>query len=497
MMRWILLLAGLVLGGQALAADITVGSKADREGHMLGELFAQTLEHAGFTVDRRFGLGQTIVSWQALKGGEIDVYPEYTGTMAQALFDMPGADIETLRREAERRGVRILKPLGFNNTYALTMKASEARAMGLETISDLATAPSLKLGLSHEFIEREDGWKGLSRAYNLPQVPVGIEHGIAYQAIVDNRIDMTDAYSTDGDLDRLDLMLLKDDRHYFPEYLAVPFVRATLPDKAVDALDQLAGSITDQRMQAMNAAVSADGAGFGQVAHDFLVKQGILEAGSEVAVSTPWSRLGHDLVRHLELTLSALLLAALVGLPLSLAVYRLPKLSRTVLYVAGLLQTIPSIALLALMIPLFGIGVFPAIVALFLYSLLPIVRAAITALLTVDPLLTRVARGMGLTRREQLRHVILPLAAPNLLTGLKTAAVINIGTATLAAFIGAGGLGDPIVTGLSLNNYELVLYGAIPAAMLAIVTELIFEMLERWLIPAHMRGQVATPDNRA
>ena len=241
MMRWILLVVGLLSGMQAMAADITVGSKADREGHMLGELFAQTLEHEGFSVDRRFGLGQTIVSWQALKGGDIDVYPEYTGTMAQALFDMPGADIETLRREAERRGVRVLEPLGFNNTYALTMKASEARALGLETISDLAQAPPLKLGLSHEFIERDDGWKGLSRTYNLPQVPVGIEHGIAYQAIVDDRIDMTDAYSTDGDLDRLNLMLLEDDRHYFPEYLAVPFVRDTLPDKAVDALDQLAG----------------------------------------------------------------------------------------------------------------------------------------------------------------------------------------------------------------------------------------------------------------
>jgi osmoprotectant transport system permease protein len=157
-----------------------------------------------------------------------------------------------------------------------------------------------------------------------------------------------------------------------------------------------------------------------------------------------------------------------------------------VLYVAGLLQTVPSIALLALMIPLFGIGFLPAIVALFLYSILPILRNTITALLTIDPLLRRVAEAIGLTNRQQLRYVLLPLALPNILAGIKTAAVISIGTATLAAFIGAGGLGEPIVTGLALNDTELILQGAIPAAILAIVVELMFEVLERVLVKPHM-----------
>ena len=128
----------------------------------------------------------------------------------------------------------------------------------------------------------------------------------------------------------------------------------------------------------------------------------------------------------------------------------------------------------------------PAIVALFLYSLLPILRNTVTALVTIDPVLKRVAEAIGLTRREQLRHVLLPMALPNILAGIRTAAVISIGTATLAAFIGAGGLGEPIVTGLALNDTGLILQGALPAAGLAILVELFFELLERLLVKPHM-----------
>ena len=138
------------------------------------------------------------------------------------------------------------------------------------------------------------------------------------------------------------------------------------------------------------------------------------------------------------------------------------------------------------MIPLFGIGERPAIIALFLYSLLPILRNTITALVTIDPLLKRVAEAIGLTRWEQLRHVLLPMALPYILAGVRTAAIISIGTATLAAFIGAGGLGEPIVTGLALNDTNLILQGAIPAAGLAILVELFFELLERLLVKPHM-----------
>ena len=134
-----------------------------------------------------------------------------------------------------------------------------------------------------------------------------------------------------------------------------------------------------------------------------------------------------------------------------------------------------------------GLGSAPAIAALFLYSLLPIVRNTLTGLFAIDPALKDVARGIGLTPRQQLLRVELPLAAPAILAGVKTAAIISIGTATLAAFVGAGGLGEPIITGLNLNDQNLILEGAIPAALLAITAELLFEWMERGLIPAHLR----------
>jgi osmoprotectant transport system permease protein len=180
-----------------------------------------------------------------------------------------------------------------------------------------------------------------------------------------------------------------------------------------------------------------------------------------------------------------------IAIPAGVLVYRLPAISRPILYLTGLLQTIPSIALLAFMIPVFGIGVVPAIVALFLYALLPILRNTATALFSVDPLLKKVSVGMGLTTWQRLRHIELPLAAPTIFAGIKTAAVINIGTATLAAFIGGGGLGEPIVTGLALNDTKLILEGAIPAALLAVLVEFGFERLEKILIPKHLLQKAA------
>jgi len=145
--------------------------------------------------------------------------------------------------------------------------------------------------------------------------------------------------------------------------------------------------------------------------------------------------------------------------------------------------------LLALLIPVLGIGEAPAIAALFLYSLLPIARSTITALLAIPPGYKQVAAAMGMSRRQQMRYVLLPLAMPHVISGIRTAAVISIGTATLAAFIGAGGLGDPIVTGLALNDSAMILQGAVPAAALAILTELAFGALERCLVVPHMRGR--------
>ncbi len=487
-MKWLCVL-GLALGlaPAPAAKPVVVGSKNFPESRILAEILARSLEAKGHAVERRFGLQGTMVCWEALTSGGIDVYPEYSGTLEQAILKRTERlDFATLRRLlADEAGVDLLDPIGFDNTYAIAMSRKRADALGLKSIGDLAARPELKLGFSHEFLERKDGWPGLAAAYRLPQSPSGLEHGLAYRAVNEGSIDATDAYSTDGDLKRYDLVVLRDDRGYFPKYLAAPVARKGLDPGVRALLNGLAGAIDDATMTAINARAVVDGVAIETIAGDFLASRGA--AGPASASPDRVGRILRRTGRHLWLSFLGLAFAILAAVPLGILVQRLGAPARPVAWAAGALQTIPSIALLAFMIPLFGIGALPAVVALFLYSLLPILRNTTTALLSIDPVLLKVANGMGLTAGQRLRHVELPLAAPTILAGIRTAAVISIGTATLAAFIGAGGLGEPIVTGLTLNDSGLILEGAIPAAILAILVELGFEGLERILIPAHLR----------
>ena len=483
------LLAAALVAGPAWSEErlIRVGSKNFNESYVLAEIVAQLLEAQGLGVERRFGLGGTLICYQALRNDEIDLYVEYSGTLTQAILKLPvDPGFAQLNAHLQPAGLELLDPLGFNNTYALAVRPEVATALGLRSIGDIAGHPDLQLVFSHEFLEREDGWPGLAATYDLPGTVVGIEHGLAYQAIAAGTIDVTDAYSTDGELQRYGLTLLDDDRGFFPEYLAAVLLRRDLAPAVRDALSPLAGSLSDQQMQSLNAEVIFAGRSFAEVAHEFLRSRDLVV--ERAVTETLWNGLLRNTLQHLKLTGIAMALAVAVGIGLSLLVFRSTRLSRAFIYTSGLMQTIPSIALLALMIPLLGIGTVPAIVALFLYSLLPVLRNTITALTTIEPTLTKVAVAMGLSEWEQLRHVYLPLSLPSMLAGIRTAAVISIGTATLAAFIGAGGLGEPIVTGLALNDVGLILQGAIPAALLAIVTELAFEGLERVLLPGHLRA---------
>ena len=483
-----LLLVGLCSWSYAAAKQnpVVVGSKNFNESYLLAEIISQLLESDGYAVERRFGLGGTLVCYEALVNEEIDVYVEYTGTVAQGILKQSGSpSIAGLNQQLAPKDLQLLRSIGFNNTYAMAIKEKLAEELQISTVSQLVEHPELKLAFSLEFLNREDGWPGLKTAYGFSGTPTGIEHGLAYQAIDSGDIDITDAYSTDGDLARYQLTTLKDDRNYFPEYLAAPFVRRSLDQAIKTRINELAGTLDDHSMRRLNGEVVVQKRSFADVASEFLLEADLIEVARDDSAAF-WQRLIKNTITHLQLTFVALFFGCLFGLIIGIAVYRSRSISRVVVYLAGLMQTVPSIALLALMIPLFGIGFLPAIVALFLYSILPILRNTITALVTIDPLLKRVADAIGLTNRQQLRYVLLPLALPNILAGIKTAAVISIGTATLAAFIGAGGLGEPIVTGLALNDTQLILQGAIPAACLAILVELLFELLERILVKPHM-----------
>ena len=464
---------------------VVIGSKNFGESYLLSEIAAQVLELQGFAVERRFGLGGTLICFEALRNGEIDFYMEYTGTLSQAVLKVPGRptrdEINTLLASMD---LHMLDEIGFNNTYAIAVRESQAQDLGLVTIADLAKYPNLPFAFSHEFLQRGDGWPGLAQLYSLNHKVEGIEHGLAYQAIADGAIDATDAYSTDGELLRYRLRVLDDNKSYFPAYRAAPLARTDLSTQVRSALLPLVNLIDDPEMQRLNAEVVVQGKSFQAVADAFITSRSNelgLDQSQYESVSWQQELWGHFL-RHIQLTGVALLGAIIVGLGLSLLIYSNTKVANTVVYACGLMQTVPSLALLALMIPIFGIGVLPAIVALFLYSLLPIVRNAVTALSGVDPTLVKVSRALGLTQWEQLRFLRLPLSMPAIFAGIRTAAVISIGTATLAAFIGAGGLGEPIVVGLSLNDSDMILRGAIPAALLAIMTEFCFEILQRKVV---------------
>jgi osmoprotectant transport system permease protein len=474
-----------------------VGSKRFTESYILGEIAAQAARSAGADAVHRPGMGNTTILVQALRNDAIDVYPEYSGTIAREILKSE-RDLSLVEMNAMLAplGLAASHPLGFQNTYALGLRDAAAREHGIARISDLVRAPQLRFGLSHEFLGRKDGWPGLAAAYSLGSIqPAALDHGLAYEALAAGRIDVVDLYSTDAKIQRYAIRVLEDDRAFFPRYDALFLHRAESParsPRAWEALARLGGRIDAATMVRLNARAEIDGQDFAAVAREFLA------AGKtpSPARRTLWSALfaddfGRLLAQHVALVAGSLAAAVIVGVPLGVAAARRRWLAQPVLVVTSLVQTIPSLALLAMLIPLTGtIGLWPALIALFLYALLPIVRNTHAALVGVPEGLREAARALGLNRLQALRLVELPLALPLILAGVKTAAVINVGTATIAAFIGAGGFGERIAQGLAVNDTHVLLAGALPAAALALLLHGLFEVIERTMVPKPLRAAV-------
>ena len=493
-------LVALVIGSALLpaAAATNVGSKRFTESYVLGELVRQVLVGAGVDAVHRQGLGNTAVMDQALSNGSIEIYPEYTGTIVRELLkkDVGAASpsLAEINAWLAPRGLKAAVPLGFNNSYALAMREDDAARLGIATISDLArvTTP-LRFGLSHEFLVRADGWEALKKAYGLPFSPgSGLDHGLAYQALSRQQVDVVDAYTTDAQIARLKLRVLKDDRNYFPRYDAVLLMRSTLDARPLAVLE---GRIDEATMRALNAEVEVDGRSFEQVARDFLARS--KAAGAARPASAPVATAGQgqtfldrlfapDLPRllreHLTLVFASLAAAVAIGVPLGVIAHRQPRLAGTLMGVVGVVQTVPSLALLAFLIAILGtIGFVPALVALSVYALLPIVRNTHAGLASLPTGMRHAGLALGMRDGQVLRSIELPLAAPTIFAGIKTAAVLNVGVATVATFIGAGGLGERIVAGLAVNDNAMMLAGAVPAAVLALLTQWTFDTLERWV----------------
>jgi osmoprotectant transport system permease protein len=471
----------------ASASPVIIGSKKFTESYVLGEIAKGTLTDAGIPAEHRQGMGGTIILWQALRGGQINAYPEYTGTIAQEILKGDrSSSLDEIRGALAKFGVGMTEPLGFNNTYALVMRRSEAQRLGVRTISDLRRYPELKVGLTHEFLDRQDGWQPLRERYALPQQNIiGIDHALGYSALANGSIDIKDAYSTDAKIEQNDLVALEDDLQFFPKYEAVFLFRLPMRADAIAALRRLEGTLNEKRMIRLNA--EAERTKNYTRAADLYFERGA-GSGNTVGESFP-QKLVRWTLRHLQLAGFSLLLSMIFGIPLGIVASRGGAIGQAILGFASIVQTIPSLALLALLVPIpfFGISVRTAIAALFLYGLLPIVRNTASGLQDIPRPMRESAIALGLSPIARLWEIYLPIASRSILSGIKTSAVINIGTATLAALIGAGGLGEPILSGLNLNDRVTILEGAIPAALLALLVQWIFDLLDRVLIPKGLR----------
>jgi len=504
----------------ASAETVKVGSKRFTESYILGEIVTQAARGAGADATHERGLGNTAILINALETGAIDVYPEYTGTIAREILKLDAvpalAELDKLLAE---RGLAVGVPFGFNNTYALAVRTADAKKLGLTRISDLQRHPELRLGLSQEFLGRADGWRGLVRAYGLAlEAPRGIDHGLAYEAIANGQVDVIDIYSTDAKLEKYQLTVLADDAGFFPRYDAVLLFRADLPKRSArvwSALQSLAGRIDDATMRRLNAQAELEGQDFATIAAQWLATTRGATAPTpsplslrpverpEVGISTIgstqenglWSRLlapdfNRLALEHLSLVFVALAASLALGVPLGMLAARRRPAAPLVFGAVGVVQTIPSLALLAFLIPITGrIGPVPALIALTLYALLPIVRNTHAGLAQIPREMIEAAQALGLRPAAIFRKIELPLAMPTLLAGVKTSAVVNVGTATIAAFIGAGGFGERIVTGLAVNDQATLLAGAIPVAVLALVVQGAFDVLERRIVPAGLRAK--------
>ncbi|WP_238397665.1 ABC transporter permease/substrate-binding protein [Anatilimnocola aggregata] len=490
-----------VLASPADAQEkVVVGSKSYNEPIILGEMAAHLARQAGAQATHRAELGGTQIVYQALLKGDLDLYFEYTGTLLGEIF--AGENLRTddeIRAALATQGIRMGKPLGFNNTYALGMKEARAEELGITKISDLARLAStdkrvadLKIGVSDEFIHRKDAWPGLKERYHLPFEVTGMDHNLAYRGLDTGTLDVTDIYSTDAQVQLYNLRVLEDDLGYFPNYYCVALYREDLEQRApevVAAVKKLEGLIGNGAMTEMNARVQVDRQSESQVAAEFLKQK--LDIDVPLPPDDRWQKLIRNLTRttvqQLRLVVISLTAAILVAVPLGIIAFRRPRIGHIILGAVGVIQTLPSLAVLVFLVPLLGIGPAPAIAALFLYSLLPIVRNTYTGLRDITGNLRESATVLGLDDYARLRLVELPLASRSILSGIKTAAVINVGAATIGGLIGAGGYGQPIMTGLRLADTSLLLQGAIPAALMAIAVDSLFGFAERFIVPAGLQ----------
>jgi len=480
-------------------SPLKIGSKRFTESYVLGELVTQQANTRGSAIHLA-GLGNTAIVLTALNSGAIDIYPEYTGTIAREILkDAKLVSLKDLEEPLSKIGLGVGVPLGFNNGYAIAVSEKTANRLKLSNLADLRNHPDLQLGLSSEFLQRPDGWSVIAQSYDLTKLsPHTMEHGLAYDALRNGVIDATDAYTTDARITHDHLILLHDNLNVLPPYSAVLLFRLEAPrlhPKEWQAILGLQNRITPTQMSKANARVDLEHHTPAESAKELLASiqntppqnnlgsllspnKSLTERSLKLIFSEEEANL---ILKHFILVMGPVVAASFVGIPLGIAGASFPAFGQVSLGIVGLLQTIPALALLALLIAMSGqIGNIPALITLFFYAMLPIVEATQSAFQGIDRNLRESAISLGSPWFQRTLYVELPVARPSILSGIRTAAIINVGGATLAAFVGAGGLGERIVGGLAVNDPALLIAGAVPSALMALVIQLLASALERY-----------------
>lgn len=501
--RWI-----LPVGDRDEDAKFKVGSKAFTENVILGDLVKLMGKAKGISIGHQADIQGTQIVFQYLVNGSIDVYPEYIGTIRyEILKDRDIVTPQEVRRKLlSQYGLIMTEPIGFENTYAMGMLESRAAELGITRISDLTSHPDLRYSLSQEFIEREDGWKKMSATYGISiPLPKGNDHALTYKQLDSGSADVIDLYSTDSKIKTMNIRVLQDDRNFFPSYSAVFLYRKELEEENPDLVNLIRsfeGKISNAKMIELNSRCEVDKLSEQQVAAEFLnTEMGVEATADENSIA---ANIWKNTIEHVDLVRMSLIACVLVAIPLGVIAAKQRLIGQCVLGTIGVLQTIPGIALLVMLIAPtewfgrtltgtegLGASVIPVIVALFIYSLLPIVRNTYTGLTMIPVNLQESANALGLTPWAKLWRIELPLALPSILSGIKTAAIINVGFACLGAMIGGGGYGQPIFSGVRLSDTNLILQGAIPAAVLALMVQGLFEVTERFIVPRGLQSSSA------
>ncbi|RLA63412.1 MAG: hypothetical protein DRQ88_04645 [Epsilonproteobacteria bacterium] len=454
---------------------LTVGSKLETENKILAEIIAQALETTGeVQIERKFSLGSSGVIYNTLKKGDIDIYPEYSKRIGEVVISSQWQrHLYQINKALAGEGILMAGLLGFNNSYSLVVKKDNVKFKNIENISDLKGFTSYQRAFSYDFLRAQDGFSSVFKAY-------GIDTGIKHRsfkmkkdrligALNSGEVDLIQVGSTSPDIVRHNLKVIKDDKKHMSRNFGIILVKGSFAKRFPASWkllnDVILKKITNDDMAKMNAQVELEGKTYSTVAMSFLKK-----AGLDTRFSL-WKQISPKFFTHLQLVIIPLLFSTLFGLFLVVMATKNKVFEKLVSSINRFYKPIPFLIILCVLIPFLGTGKVPVYMALFIFGIFPIVKWSKS------------------TNEEDanLSWWGTPMASHNIWAGIKNTAFINVGIATLAAYIGAGGLGDLIISGLSGKDKNLILMGVIPAIILAAFIHLIVELSDKYTTPKSLR----------